>query len=139
MPVTSYDLSSGACDELCALPLALPNPQVATHDGTLLIYSDGMSPVALTPAVVRVRDGQATELAGTPPTFVADSETIAYILFSEKRNIHLHGVLASTSDGFGVSGGRVSGGRVSGGRPCARGTEGVTRSGTKNTSPVPKW
>ena len=100
VPVTSYDLSSGAGDELCALPLALPNPQVATHDGTLLIYSDGMSPVALTPAVVRVRDGQATELAGALPTFVADSETITYILFSEKRNIRLHGVLAPTSDGF---------------------------------------
>ena len=99
-PVTSYDLSSGAGDELCALSFTLPNPQVAAHDGTLLIYSDGMSTKALAPAVVRVRDGQATELEGALPAFVADPEKLTYILLSEKRNISLRGVLAPTSDGF---------------------------------------
>ena len=99
-PVTAYDLSSGAGDELCALPLALSNPQVAAHDKTLLICSDGMSTMALAPAVIRVREGQATELEGALPAFVGDSETITYILFSEMRNIRLHNVIAPTSDGF---------------------------------------
>ena len=99
-PVTAYDLSSGAGDELCALPLALSNPQVAARDKTLLICSDGMSTMALAPAVIRVREGQATELEGALPAFVGDSETITYILFSEMRNIRLHNVIAPTSDGF---------------------------------------
>ena len=99
-PVTSYDLSSGAGDELCALPFVLDNPQVAAHNGTLLIYSNGMSTTALAPAVVRVRDGQATELEGALPAFVADSEKLTYVIFTEKMNIPLRGVLAPTSDGF---------------------------------------
>lgn len=99
-PVTAYDLSSGAGDELCALPLALSNPQVAAHDKTLLICSDGMSTMALAPAVIRVREGQATELKGALPAFVGDTETITYILFSEMRNIRLHNAIAPTSDGF---------------------------------------
>jgi hypothetical protein len=59
-----------------------------------------MSTKALAPAVVRVRDGQATELEGALPAFVADPEKLTYILLSEKRNISLRGVLAPTSDGF---------------------------------------
>ena len=99
-PVTSYDLSSGAGDELCALPFALPNPQVAAHDGTLLLYSDGTSTKGLAPTAIRVQDGQATELEGALPAFVADSEKLTYIIFTEKMNLPLHGVLAPTSDGF---------------------------------------
>lgn len=99
-PVTSYDLSSGAGNELCALPFVLDNPQVAAHNGTLLIYSNGMSTTALAPTVVRVRDGQATELEGALPAFVAGSEKLTYVIFTEKMNLPLHGVLAPTSDGF---------------------------------------
>lgn len=104
-PVMSYDLTSGAGDEICSMPVAFNNPQVAAKKGSLLIYSDGInfSP-KLSPAVYRVKDGEAAELKGALPTLIPATEAITFNTmtswFTEKGNIPYHAVIAPTSDGY---------------------------------------
>ncbi len=99
-PVTSYDLSSGAGEELCSMPAAYDNPQVAANEGTLLVYSNSMT-ATLAAEVIRIQGGQATQLMGALPEFVADSESINQLVFSPtKKDIPFRSVVAPASDGF---------------------------------------
>ena len=101
-PIVAYDLSTGAGDELCSMPVAFVNPQVAAHGGTILAYSDGISHSnSLTPDIVRVQDGQATKLEGALPEFVSTVDAQGRMpIFDETANYPYHGVLAPTTEGF---------------------------------------
>ncbi|MBR1828815.1 MAG: S8 family serine peptidase [Atopobiaceae bacterium] len=102
VPVLSYDLATGAGEELCAMPVAFTNPQVAAKDGTILAYSDGVEPSANpAPEIVRIQDGEATKLEGALPEYLSMEEAKgrAFVL-SDAANYPYHAVVAPVSEGF---------------------------------------
>lgn len=96
LPVMTYDLSTGAGEELCALDAVYENPQVAAKDGTILLYSD-----AKDAKIVRIQDGQASALEGAlPKYFLAEEGEVVDGAFGNTSKYPYHAVLAPTTEGF---------------------------------------
>ena len=68
-PLRSYDLTTGAGEELCSLPSGIKNPIVAAKDGTILIYSANTYC-----EFIRVQDGEAVLLEDAAPDFYLSEE-----------------------------------------------------------------
>lgn len=97
IPVTSYDLSSGAGEELCDLPKVCRNPLVAARDGSMLLYEATNTGGT----VVRVQDGQATDLsASLPKYFLAEEGEPEIQAWGVVQRYPYRAVVAPTADGF---------------------------------------
>ena len=100
VPLRSYDLATGAGEELCSLPKGFSNPIAAAKDGTILIYSADTNY-----EFIRVQDGEAVLLDEAAPDFflAEEGEEVDGAWGNVMRNQYLS-VLAPVSDGFVLAG-----------------------------------
>ena len=105
-PLMSYDLATGAGEEICSLPDGFTNPVAAAKDGTILVYSASTSC-----AFLRIQDGEAAQLEGAAPDFflAEEGEEVNGAWGNVLRNQYLC-VLAPVTDGFVLVGPPANGG-----------------------------
>ncbi len=98
-PVYAYSLTSGVGDVLCQMPeapfIAPMNPELATKNGTILLYNAAAS------TLVRIQDGTASVLEGALPAFfyAKEGEPVSSG-WGEVAAYPRRAVLAPVSEGF---------------------------------------